>query len=742
MRRVRSAPPRPALLLALLLLALTGAVGAPAARAASAARPTAPAGTAVLDGRITGAGGSPVAGAVVTARTAKGAAAGAVPSDATGIYRIVLPVGDYSLVVAAPATSGLPPVAIPNVSLPADRSLDIALAAVADAQAHKRVVFSGRVTDHGVPAAGAQVLLDQNYQIADVETTGPDGRFQLSVPRGRATLSITSTSTSIQGRGGVTIGSREFDVLRDRDVAVELGSIDTTISVEDIHRVAVPGARVSVSELHAKTGDRPFFDDVPIGYANAWSIGQTGPGGTYHARLLPGNVDLKARGPDDTAAVGPAQLAFSLPSAGPVVITLPATVPLTGQVRDADGRPLAATTVSAAAPFSSSSYQPPASVMTDAGGRFLIGVLPGMVRLIVSDSKPLPTPNGSFSVDTSLDISGPRELDIVVPLQPASVLVLDAAGRPAAGAEVRFRGAGARAALGAGVSGSVSGGLVGRTDAAGMLRGLTVLATGQAQVLPAPESVSAPTDQPIDLSRGSATVRLARGGALSGRFVDGRGVPIEGLTVDLEPEVLDGGTLRRQAVSDADGRWAVSSAPGRRRLEAHLEATGGGSRTELAVRTAGFDLSATARDVGDVVLLSTAVQVRAQDEAGAPLELPLYLRSARGKKDQPDLAPGLPLEEFTYYVSGQTPMTVTAAAGDAELALDTPGGPGASAPVDARHDRTVIVVLPGSTGDLPAAVVPEARWAAGLPLAALAVVGAVLTTRSRRGQRRRSTAAA
>jgi RNA polymerase sigma factor (sigma-70 family) len=124
------------------------------------------------------------------------------------------------------------------------------------------LVYGGRVlAPDGQPVAGAKLYLSLRYArkrpalSPEVATTGPDGRFRFTVPKARFhdQVTVVTAAAANHGAGWVEVpadGQRDELTLR-----LVHDDVPITGQVVDLEGKPIPGATLSVREIHAAPGE-------------------------------------------------------------------------------------------------------------------------------------------------------------------------------------------------------------------------------------------------------------------------------------------------------------------------------------------------------------------------------------------------------------------------------------------------------------------------------------------------------
>ena len=147
-----------------------------------------------------------------------------------------------------------------------------------------------------------------------------------------------------------------------------------------------------------------------------------------------GGVELLRKpAPKPTPTVSPAPTTTTS-SPAPTVTTT--TAVLSGALRTADGRPVAAASVA----VTDTAGAPLAQATTDVAGAYRLASPQGTVRLVIGSgnvNRQADTLPGSFSWQTDVEITGDRALDVTLPrAHRVTVVATDTAGRPLSAARV------------------------------------------------------------------------------------------------------------------------------------------------------------------------------------------------------------------------------------------------------------------------------------------------------------------
>jgi carboxypeptidase family protein len=414
--------------------------------------------------------------------------------------------------------------------------------------------------------------------------------------------------------------------------------------------------------------------------------------GVARVAAAPGAYLVSAR----AAGLAPALEEVVRPAGEPLTrldLSLAAPLTLAGRtVERGTGEPLPATALvlsrepERGAPRGDLPAEERAFASSDGRGRFtLAGLAPGRYTL-----------EAEAAGHARLRLSGvtlPRADPLDVTLSSAGLvegLVLDAAGRPAEGAEVAFTGGDQVLVVTSGPAGGFAAELPPRSYRVSARR------AEAAAALPAPVAVAA--GQAV---RG-LQLRLGAAAVLQGVVVTSGGAPIPGASLGLSP-ASEGGELGR-TTAGADGRFAFGGLPaGAYDLDAGAEGFAAAIRKGLQVAPGeSFEVRLTLAGTG-------AVEGTVRDGAGRPLA-GARLRGGRlwGTMGQVD-AEAVTGEDGRYRLGGLEPGRTTVRARRGEAL----GGAAQLVLVEEGSTTLADFTLPG-TGTIEGAV----RTAAGAPPAA------------------------
>lgn len=483
----------------------------------------------VLLGTVRDQDGAPVPGAQVSASIE---AAGVDPtretvSDGQGNFRID-PLLPGQATVWATAKGYLQPTHAPRVLVSLDQAAQVEL------KLERAAVLSGVVVDEeGAPVQGVKVVGAVSLKGGDDGTTGPDGRFTLSVGTGPVRFTAQHAgfrdhaSTPTAPASGVRIVLQRGLQLRGR-VLDEAGT-------------PVKGARVMALAPGKGGEDEKDLERVT----------ESGPGGTFHlGGLEPGAFLLAALVEEEEGGQRAMRMGATrvvLPFDGELTVRLKAGASIRGVVVDQHGQPAPGIELMAMLEGVSGGPAPPVDEMvallesgapfgqarTGEEGRFEIRNLrPGRFELSVRGAgfEPLETQTRS----------GEKELRLVVRRFPRlSGRVLGADGQPLTRFSVRGMPIEA-------IDGRFQEPLAGRKE-------ITIRAPDHVEW----RRTITGTDEDLDLG----DVRLGRGTTVTGRVVDAAtGAALPGALVGLQPAGAGDWTLsieRGAARSDREGRFLL-----------------------------------------------------------------------------------------------------------------------------------------------------------------------------------------
>jgi hypothetical protein len=307
--------------------------------------------------------------------------------------------------------------------------------AVLEVRLSRALTVRGRVVDaQGRPAAGARVDFSERLR-GGGEETGTDGAFSLDM-RGR--VGHATLSASRERDGAIEKGSLEIDVPAEGldGVVIALAPIAKASILVQAQDGDAPAVRASVAVIHATS---PFLRDVmpavqvAMGLDGRMAMGVTDEEGTFSAEgLLPGEFAILAgrQGEDTIRRVGSATLAAG--EQATAVVRLLGGWTITGHVVRG-GAPAEGTMVLARSAGGASFAPPLVMVPAGAGGAFSLGPLPDSTTSVIVEAaaadgyRPLASaPASPGGPPLVLDISGASLTGLVM-----------SAGQPLAGVEVQ-----------------------------------------------------------------------------------------------------------------------------------------------------------------------------------------------------------------------------------------------------------------------------------------------------------------
>jgi hypothetical protein len=401
-------------------------------------------------------------------------------------------------------------------------------------------LLSGRVLDAGGGSiAGAQLLAQRwtpplgnevpEMHVFAAQSDG-EGRYRVHLAKGRYTLRVTSD--------GYASGNDFLDLSADevKDFRLEPAARISGRVVRSEGGQPVAGAEVRATPTERSAAMMFNNQSVTADDSGAFTLGN----------LVAGSYRVSAR---KGGLVGQTPQVVGVASgagADSVEIAVSTGGVVSGTVKSSDGKPVAGARVSLLARnfFGGSGEN---SARSDAKGAYRIeGVLPGDFRLHA-------TADGYGSEGGEIAVSGPITRDFVLPEGiVVSGIVLDAAGRPAAGAEVE-------------ASSRPSGGGMftsdrGTTDAEGRFTfkrlgpgEITLTAKRGDEVARfGPEPLAPATKKEL-------TVKLERGARVSGQVVWDDGAPAAGIRINGSTREMGG--ARVEGRSGPDGTFTMGPFP-------------------------------------------------------------------------------------------------------------------------------------------------------------------------------------
>ncbi len=485
------------------------------------------------------------------------------------------------------------------------------------------------------------------YARARFAHTGEDGVAKLLLPSRR------DFDVSVAAAG---FAFHYVDETRDSSLDVTLEAAETrAFVVRDASGKPVPDAWIVRGEVNipiARTNAQGLADAVvaEATKVTAWAAG--GRRGTRELSEVPSGT-----APKDATAPDPSKPAAERAEGKPMPIVLNEPRTVVGAVVEA----VSGDAVPDALVFAgSSSYE---TTQTDNRGRFSLRLPPDARR--VQSAK-----LGHRAVAERLG----EQQELILVLEAAGRLygrVVDPAGEPIAGAEVRSLGAATFGSYGRDNRG------VDRTDADGRFE-LTPLSAGQLMMLEARREGFAPTEleakASIDPSAEPLEIVLEPGRAAVGLVTDAADQPLVGATVSIVPAPPSGqfdqgfflrmmGREATEAITDADGRFRIADLPG--------------GRFDLSAERSGF---AKARVPGVIISedepvtdLGTLIMLEGVSLAGRVVDsddLPL----AGAKVVVKEAAGGMAAMLESAMAGGQEPDVITGADGRFEVADLQPKG--------------------------------------------------------------------
>lgn len=393
----------------------------------------------------------------------------------------------------------------------------------------------GRVLDEeGLPVAGARVSLtpeseegapsaDRPFQAA----ADPDGRFRLlRVSAGRFGLRVESPGFAAVSMDDVLIPEQEAEVDLGEIRLPPGGAIEGILTDRRGRPVEKAWVRLSPSDPEDfEAASRPLGRQPEIG-----------PDGRFRIESLPRGlrVDVEVHHPSLLTAV---VAGVEVPTAQPLRIRLEHPRTLSGRVADDRGEPVAGASVQASGD----------QARTDAEGRFVLSRLsPGKVDLQASAP--------GYRTRAMPQVPVPEDGDaepVEIVLEPGTSLeglVLDGEGQPVQHAHVRvLRSGGEQMPMSSGLA-----------DEEGRYE-VVDLEPGPSEVIALLFERGGIVRTAVELlpGRNRLDLRMPAGVEVSGRVVDGRGEPVPGVALSLEPLHQEGITLGQQGMSAADGSFVL-----------------------------------------------------------------------------------------------------------------------------------------------------------------------------------------
>lgn len=467
-----------------------------------------------IAGRVVDGQGRSVSGAEVSAA---GPVARRMKAGADGAYRFPdLEPGDYLLYAASGVLSSEPVGPVPLGS--GEELRDITL--VLDVGA----ALAGTVLDARdlKPIPGASVIAAASGAIADEK-----GRFRLTgLPGGTVMLSASAE--------GYVPRTSEVELARGRERTGAEVHLDRAGRVHG--RVTAQGQGLGGVEVHA----------ARYGFAARLSsttpVAVTAMDGTFGGSVPPGRMELVAR------AMGYAEARTEEFELGPgedreANLTLGQGGAVFGTVRDAEGTGVAGCRVEA---WDTIHGRTTAAIDSGAGGQYWLAGVPQAIYLVVASCAA-----GRAEV-TGIKVAEGAQVQVDLALGAGAIAgkVVDATGKPVAGAAIAVRPDGSAAPESpAGAS---------RADGTFMIGGLAGTRFAVSATAPqgrAEKSGVAPGTKDLVLSLGSAD--------LVGTVAGDRGEPIADFVVYAEPTSLEAGRPRSQRFLSPIGEFRMALSPGR-----------------------------------------------------------------------------------------------------------------------------------------------------------------------------------
>jgi uncharacterized GH25 family protein len=542
-----------------LLVLLSTLSWAEPARINPAAQPSAPQKhpEVSLTGRIVDSAGKPVPEAEVRLQPSSNDQQMGIPtpdkelrvtSDADGRFRFPhLDAGHRDLRIER---KGFAPVVRRDLQV-AEQPLDLG-----DLRLTPEAVFEGRVTDErGKPVEGASVFAgrfdDPFLTLAQEDIrTGPDGRFRITglAPGQRFDLTIDHPDYApFQAPGLKAPAVESFQVVL---------SAGRTLSGRVVDEARRP-VRAQISRISSQR--------VSLGNSSSSSMGSGTVGwadeeGRFVLRgLTAGLLDLQFEAPGFQAQTVHGVTIPEADNPAPLEIVLEPEAALTGKILARDGKPIADVWIQVIAADPSQRTEQPAFASTDGDGGYRIGSLGSGAYKVTAqrDSGGPPIQN-----EVSLRAGETHRLDLTFPSGAAvSGRIVDGAGEPVSGVEVRLAAPSMQFSGTSGADGSFR-----FLDVAVGAYRLTASGRGYAPAA-AVDEVRVTDEEGID----RLELRMWPEARITGRLLGLSGDDLNQVQVTAIPEPLAFAMSPLRGTVDAAGRYHISSlGPGAWRVSASV----------------------------------------------------------------------------------------------------------------------------------------------------------------------------
>jgi len=437
-----------------------------------------------LTGTVQDSAGTPVADVplYIDGSTAFGAFSGTfasyVTSDSSGNFAAVVYPSTLAIEATPPDASVYTRTKV-SLSVASDTSTTVTLG---DA-----VNFSGTLTDRdGDPVPNQTVHLDK-ADFSGSGNTAEDGTFSFKVVQGSYTLTVTNglffgapnapTNYSLVKAGAVSLSG-------DATMDLSLNEAYVTGTVVDGTGTPVPNVQLHINGSCAWSDLSGTFD----------SYATSDAAGNYTAVVFPSSSVTVEATPPDASGYGYTRVeGIGVPGDRTLGVTLSDAVTFSGQLLDRDGDPVPFQTILLS--------RPPVTktASTDGAGAFSIEVAPGAYSLEVMSGFVFSAPNAppSYVLARGESVYIMQDTSMYISLSEAYMAgkVVDSAGNPVAGADIRMAGSG--------TWGELSGGFDSRaaSDAQGNFNCIVFSSSLSMEVTPSVASGYGPS-QVVDLDAG------------------------------------------------------------------------------------------------------------------------------------------------------------------------------------------------------------------------------------------------